>query len=249
MAIHDCSAQRLYVEAPLSHGASVPCSKDQAHYLLSVLRAGAGATALVFNGSDGEWQATIEVTGKRACTLVIGDQVRLQDQGPDVVLLFAPLKRARLDYMVQKAAELGVRELRPVLTERTVPDRVNISRMRANAIEAAEQCGILYVPDVFEPERLNSVVASWEPTRPLLFCDEGKAQENPLGVLQQLTAGQPVAVLIGPEGGFSHAERELLNTQSFIRSLSLGPRIMRADTAATAVLALVNAVLGDWQSS
>ena len=247
MAIHDCSAQRLYVEAPLSVGAQVVCSKEQFHYLLHVLRAKNGDTVLLFNGSEGEWRAILELTGKRDCTLRVTEQVRKQDNGPDVELHFAPLKRARLDYMVQKAAELGVARLQPVLTQYTVPDRVNIGRMRANAIEAAEQCGILYVPEVAEPVELKVALSKWNPARTLLFCDESCDIKDPIKVLSQLAPGSPVAVLIGPEGGFSQDERDLLLSQAFVRRLSLGPRIMRADTAATAILALVNAVLGDWR--
>ena len=173
-------------------------------------------------------------------------QVRPQEGGPDIDYLFAPLKRARLDYMVQKATEMGVARLRPVLTHRTTPERVNMERMRANAIEAAEQCGILRIPEVGEPEKLDRVLAGWDAARPLIFCDEGSEERCPFTALARLQPG-PLALLIGPEGGFDEAERALLLTQPFVTRISLGPRILRADTAAVAALALVNAALGDWR--
>ncbi len=247
MPIHDISAQRLFVESPLQAGASITCSKDQAHYLLNVLRAHDGDTLLVFNGHDGEWRATIQVAGKRACCIMVQEQVRGQHAGPDIHLLFAPLKRARLDYMVQKATELGVARLRPVLTQHTVPDRVNTERMRANVIEAAEQCGILYVPDISDPVRLGKVLQDWETGRTLIFCDEGAAISNPVASLSTLESQSPVAILIGPEGGFSCDERAQLNSHAFVHTISLGPRVIRADTAATAALALINATIGDWR--
>lgn len=246
MAIHDISAQRLLVSDPLSAGVTIACSKEQAHYLLHVLRAEDGAQLLVFNGRDGEWRAQISVLGKRTCALVIEQQVRAQEFGPDIHLLFAPLKRARLDFMVQKAAELGVAKLMPVLTRHTVPDRVNGDRMLANAIEAAEQCGILYVPQIEPPVQLSTALESWDPSRSLIFCDEGADVTNPIESLSALERGASVAVLIGPEGGFSNAERAQLKAMPFVHTISLGPRVMRADTAATAALAIVNAVIGDW---
>lgn len=246
MAIHDFSSQRLYVDHPLEAGASVVCEKDQAHYLLNVLRAKDGDELFVFNGRDGEWRANVELTGKRTCSLGIVEQTRPQETGPDIHLLFAPLKRARLDYMMQKAAELGVAKLVPVLTQHTVPDRVNTDRMRANVIEAAEQCGILFVPDISEPVKLGALLEEWDGTRTLIFCDEGADISNPVASLATLKRGAPVAVLIGPEGGFSSDERNRLKALAFVHRVSLGPRVMRADTAATAALALVNATIGDW---
>lgn len=247
MAIHDLSAQRLYVEVPLEAGAEIACTKDQAHYLLNVLRVSDGADLNVFNGQHGEWRAHLARIGKRDCSLHIGEQIRSQDNGPDVQLLFAPLKRARLDYMVQKAAELGVAQLAPVMTQHTVPDRVNLERMRANAIEAAEQCGILYIPQIIAPAPLKDVLDGWDDSRALVFCDEGAACADPIAGLSKLERGAPLAALIGPEGGFSEEERTHLNALAFVHAISLGPRIMRADTAATAVLTLLNAVLGDWR--
>ena len=247
MAIHDISAQRLFVESQLRSGEAIACTKDQAHYLLNVLRVQDGDALLVFNGCDGEWRVDVDVTGKRACRLKLLEQVRPQDTGPDIHLLFAPLKRARLDYMAQKAAELGAAKLLPVLTHHTVPDRVNTDRMRANVIEAAEQCGILYLPEISEPVRLNKVLDTWDSARRLIFCDEGAEITNPVASLSTLNKGAPVAVLIGPEGGFSREERAHLKSLAFVHVLSLGPRVMRADTAATAALALLNATLGDWR--
>lgn len=246
MPIHDFTAQRLYLDADLAPGRSIDCTPEQANYLGNVLRLQAGAVLLVFNGRDGEWRARVERPSKRRFSLVVGEQVRGQDGGPDIHYLFAPLKRARLDYIVQKAVELGVARLTPVLTRHTVAERVNLERMRANAIEAAEQCGILRLPEISPPVQLGHALAAWPPERRLIFCDESAEVKSPLAALRTLPPG-PVAVLIGPEGGFAADERERLLASSFALRLSLGPRIMRADTAAVAALALVCAVLGDWQ--
>ena len=246
MARYDFNAQRLFVEADLAAGASVACSAEQANYLRNVLRLKGGDPILVFNGRDGEWRAELAEAGKRAAVLCVGAQVRGQEGGPDVDYLFAPLKRARLDYLVQKATEMGVARLRPVLTRRTTPERVNMERMRANAVEAAEQCGILRIPELHAPAKLERVVADWDMGRPLLFCDEGAELGDPVAALAKLSPG-PLALLVGPEGGFDETERDLLLSRPFVTRLSLGPRILRADTAAVAALALVNAVLGDWR--
>ena len=246
MSRYDFAAQRLYVEADLAGGGTVACTPAQTNYLRNVLRLKAKATVLVFNGRDGEWRAELLDLGKRAAGLLVGARLREQEGGPDIDYLFAPLKRARLDYMVEKAAEMGVARLRPVLTRRTVAERVNLERMRAHAIEAAEQCGILRIPEVHAPEQLGRVMAAWDPARPLVFCDEDSDEACPFTALARIKPG-PVAVLIGPEGGFDPPERELLSSQPFVARISLGPRILRADTAAVAALALVNAVLGDWR--
>jgi len=246
MARYDFNAQRLFVEADLAAGASVACSAEQANYLRNVLRLKGGDPILVFNGRDGEWRAELAEAGKRAAVLRVGAQVRGQEGGPNIDYLFAPLKRARLDYLVQKATEMGVARLKPVLTRRTTPERVNIERMRANAVEAAEQCGILRIPELHAPAKLERVVAGWDTGRPLLFCDEGSELGDPVAALAKLRPG-PLALLVGPEGGFDETERDLLLSRPFVTRLSLGPRILRADTAAVAALALVNAVLGDWR--
>jgi 16S rRNA (uracil1498-N3)-methyltransferase len=246
MAIHNFSAQRLFLESDLKAGAIIPCSRDQANYLRNVLRLSAGDEVLVFNGQDGEWRARIAEADKRSCTLQPVEQIRPQQTGPDLDYLFAPLKRARLDYMVQKATEMGVARLRPVLTRHTIAERVNLDRMRANVIEAAEQCGVLRLPEVREPDRLERIVANWDESRPLIFCDEGAGVKDPVATLSVVPRG-PVAALVGPEGGFSAEERALLLAKPYAVRLSLGPRVLRADTAAVAALALVNAVIGDWR--
>ena len=237
---------RLFITSDLAEGALHECDANQTNYLAAVLRLDARAELLVFNGRDGEWLAEIAEVGRRSCRLQASKRVRPQTAGPDLHYLFAPLKRSRLDYMVQKATELGVSRLQPVLTRRTQADRVNLERMRANAIEAAEQCGVLRIPEVAEPEKLERVLAGWDPFRQLVFCDEAADLANPLEVLARLRPG-PMAVLIGPEGGFTVEEREALRRLPFVAALSLGPRIMRADTAAVAALTLVNAALGDWR--
>ncbi|HRD75098.1 MAG TPA: 16S rRNA (uracil(1498)-N(3))-methyltransferase [Hyphomicrobiaceae bacterium] len=244
-------APRLFVEADLAANALIRLNEAQSGYLTQVLRLGAGDAVLVFNGREGEWRASIAQTGKRRYELCLIDRSRLQICGSDIHYLFAPLKRARLDYMVQKAVEMGVSELRPVMTRRTVAERVNLHRMRANAIEAAEQCGVLHVPAIREPTELGRVLDHWDASRPLIFCDEAARIADPLkalGRLRSKSLGSPtaVALLIGPEGGFSPEERQRLLSLPFVAAISLGPRIMRADTAAVAALALVNAVLGDW---
>lgn len=243
---YDFRSPRLYVEANLGDGAAVPLEREQANYLLNVLRLGSGDSVLIFNGRDGEWLTRIEVAGKRNASLAIERQTRPQSNGPDLHYLFAPLKRARLDYMVQKATEMGVARLQPVLTRHTVAERVNGERIRANVIEAAEQCGILRVPEVAAPERLDRVLASWDAGRRLIFCDEGAPIADPVAALREIVPGQ-LAVLIGPEGGFAPEEREALIALPFVVRIAMGPRIMRADTAAVAALTLVNAVLGDWR--
>jgi 16S rRNA (uracil1498-N3)-methyltransferase len=246
MSRYDFAAQRLFVEADLARGTTVPCTPAQANYLRNVLRLKGGDTVLVFNGRQGEWRAALVEAGKRDVALAVEAKVREQSDGPDLDYLFAPLKRARLDYMVEKATEMGAARLRPVLTRRTVAERVNLERMRAHTIEAAEQCGILRLPEIAAPEKLERVVAGWDAARALVFCDEDSEEACPFTALARIRPG-PVAVLIGPEGGFDPTERELLSSQPFVTRISLGPRILRADTAAVAALALVNAVLGDWR--
>lgn len=246
MAVHDFTSQRLFVDHALGVGETVVCAPEQASYLRSVLRLSEGDEILIFNGRDGEWRARLSEAGKRGAALVAQERVRAQTGGPDLHYLFAPLKRARLDYMVQKATEMGVARLTPVLTRHTVAERVNLDRMRANVIEAAEQCGILRVPEVDEPVKLATALETWPPERRLVFCDEGAEQASPLAALAALPPG-PLAVLIGPEGGFSPDERAMIRARPETVALSLGPRIMRADTAAVAALALVNAALGDWR--
>ena len=240
------SLPRLYVEAPQRAGATVECTASQANYLGNVLRLGVADKLLVFNGQEGEWLAEITAMKRGACLLTAREQVRPQSAGPDIHYLFAPLKKARLDYMVQKATEMGVAALRPVMTRRTNAERVNVERMRANVVEAAEQCGILRLAEVSEPEKLGEVLRGWDASRALIFADEAAAVASPLEALAAVPRG-PLALLIGPEGGFDPAERELLLSLPFVYAISLGPRVMRANTAAVAALALMNAVLGDWR--
>jgi len=247
MPSYDFRGPRLFVDAPLAQDGRVELDRDQSNYLGNVLRLAAGAEVLAFNGRDGEWQAAIEGR-KRPDGLVILQQTRPQDRLPDLAYIFAPLKHARLDYMVQKAIEMGAASLQPVLTRFTQASRVNTERMRANVVEAAEQCGILSIATVAEPMPLERFLGQRAAGRLLIFCDEAAELENPIQSLQGAGAAEGVDVLIGPEGGFAEEERALLLRQPKILRLALGPRIMRADTAAVAALALVQAVLGDWGS-
>jgi 16S rRNA (uracil1498-N3)-methyltransferase len=242
----DFRAPRLFVDAALSSGEAIALERNQSNYLGNVLRLSAGESILVFNGRDGEWQAQI-AGRKRPDSLTILARTRPQDRLPDIAYVFAPLKHARLDYMVQKAVEMGASRLQPVLTRFTQVSRVNGERMRANVIEAAEQCGILSLAEVADPVPLDRFVSQRETKRLLVFCDEAAEVADPLQALQQrLTAPGGVDILIGPEGGFAEEERALLLRQPTILRLALGPRILRADTAGVAALALVQAALGDW---
>jgi 16S rRNA (uracil1498-N3)-methyltransferase len=243
---YDFRRQRLFVSPDLTAGARIAAEREQANYLLNVLRLKEGDAILLFNGRDGEWRARIGEANRKGCVLVVEEQMREQTPLPDLHYLFAPLKHARLDYMVQKAVEMGAGKLRPVLTQFTQVHRVNLERMRANTIEAAEQCGVLAIPDVEAPQKLADALADWDSTRRLIFCDEAAEVANPGAALKNLPRG-PAALLIGPEGGFSEAERADLLARSYVTALSLGPRILRADTAAVAALALVQSFIGDWR--
>jgi 16S rRNA (uracil1498-N3)-methyltransferase len=243
----DFRAPRLFVDAPLKAGEKIALERNQSNYLGNVLRLSAGESILVFNGRDGEWRAEIEGR-KRPDGLTIVARTRPQDRLPDIAYVFAPLKHARLDYMVQKAVEMGASALQPVLTRHTQVSRVNSERMRANVIEAAEQCGILSLAAVAEPVALDRFLEKRETSRLLVFCDEAADIGNPIEALRQgLTANDGIDILIGPEGGFAEEERTLLLRQPKTLRLSLGPRILRADTAGVAALALVQAALGDWR--
>jgi 16S rRNA (uracil1498-N3)-methyltransferase len=245
MKNEDDAACRLFVDADLGAGRRVELSREQAHYLRHVLRLADGASLLAFNGRDGEWLVRLASEGRRAAALEPVEPRRAQAVPGDLHLLFAPLKHARLDYMVQKAVEMGASRLVPVMTRRTQVVRLNLERMRANAIEAAEQCGILSIPDIVEPCPLAQAIAALEAERLLVFCDEAAEPGNAITALRALPRG-PLALLIGPEGGFAEDERRLILAREATARLSLGPRIMRADTAAVAALALVQACLGDW---
>lgn len=248
MPQHDFRSPRLFVDAPLAAGIQVPLDREQANYLGNVLRLAPGARVLAFNSRDGEWQALV-VGGKRVERLEMLSNTRPQDGLPDLAYVFAPLKHARLDYMVQKAVELGASKLVPVLTRFTQASRVNTERMRANVIEAAEQCGILSLAAVDEPVKLERHLAGRDGERLLVFCDEGADVADPVAALGAARdrATRGIDVLIGPEGGFAEEERALLLRQDNVLRLALGPRIMRADTAAVAALSLVQAVVGDWR--
>lgn len=248
MPKYDSKSPRLYVDVPLLAGQGIALDRDQTNYLGNVLRLAAGDGVLLFNGRDGEWQATL-AGRKRPDRAEIATQVRPQDRLSNVDYVFAPLKHARLDYMVQKAVEMGAAALRPVTTRFTQTARVNIERMRANVIEAAQQCGILSLAEVYEPLSLERYLAQRESSRLLVFCDEEADIANPATGLALISnqAQSGIDVVIGPEGGFAAEERSLLLAQPRTIRLSLGPRILRADTAAVAALALVQSTLGDWR--
>jgi len=241
---------RLYIDAPLAAGARLALDAAQANYLKNVMRLKAGDGVLVFNGREGEWRTALTDGGKRSAALDVGEQTRVQTSPLDLHYLFAPLKHARLDYMVQKAVEMGASRLQPVTMQHSQVGRINLERMRANAIEAAEQCGILTIPDVAEPMPFDRMIVSREPSRVLVFCDEAADVRDPVAALAAARQGAerpPLAVLVGPEGGFADHERAALTALPNVVRLALGPRILRADTAAVAALALVGSVLGDWR--
>ena len=237
---------RLYVPHDLSTDACLELDVGQSRYLASVMRQPVGSELAVFNGRDGEWRARIAEIGKRAVTLTAMARMRPQSFGPDLDLVIAIIKRSRLETIVEKAAELGVRRIRPVTTERTNTERVRVERLNAIAVEAAEQTGRLDTPTVAEPVRLERMLADWEPGRRLMFCDE--AGDAPQAAEALSGDGSAWAVLIGPEGGFAADERERLRALPFATPVSLGPRVLRADTAAISALTLWQSVLGDWRS-
>ena len=235
---------RLYVNAPLGAGQAVGLSREQAHYLMNVLRQGVGDNVALFNGVDGEWYATLAEAGRKGAVAVC-DHLQGQQRGlADIWLLFAPLKKARTDFIVEKAVELGAARLLPVLTRYTNAERLREDRMKAHIIEAAEQCGATALPSFELPVKLAKVVAGWDTTRRLLFCDERGAAPM---ITDVLNAPGPWAILIGPEGGFAPEEAEMLRELDFCVPASLGPRILRADTAALVALAIWQSKLGDWR--
>lgn len=238
--------QRLFVDHPLHAGSAEEATKEQFNYLVNVLRYEEGSSILVFNGRDGEWRADLSFAGRKRLVLTAVEQTRPQPEPCDLVYLFAPLKVGRLDYLVQKAVEMGAGVLQPVMTQHVQGKLGNIERVRANVVEAAEQCGVLGIPDVEEPRRLEDVLASWPSDRRIIFCDEGSDSQNPLPILNGIKE-KKLALLIGPEGGFSEAERRLLRSLDFVSAIPLGPRILRADTAAVAAMAVIQAAVGDWR--
>jgi 16S rRNA (uracil1498-N3)-methyltransferase len=242
----DFARHRLFVEAPLAAGVPVGLAEPAARYLGQVLRLGVDDRFLAFNGRDGEWRLRIDGIAKRALTAVPEARLRAQTPPSRLCCAFAPLKMARLDYLVQKLVEMGAGTIVPVITARTQVSRVNAERLRANIIEAAEQCGILSVPALADEVRLGRWLDAVPADRTLVFCDEFAELTDPIAALAGVPRGRPISVLIGPEGGFDDAERQRLCTMPNVIRLALGPRIMRADTAAVAALALVQAVCGDW---
>ncbi|WP_421090525.1 16S rRNA (uracil(1498)-N(3))-methyltransferase [Pseudochrobactrum sp. MP213Fo] len=237
--------QRLFTEMPLQAGQMIDAPADAAHYLLNVMRMRDGDPILLFNGVDGEWLAHIAQAGKKRLSLLPAELVRPQPAAPNLHYCFAPLKVGRMDYMIQKAVEMGAGILQPVITQHCQMPKLNGERMQANAREAAEQCGILSMPLYREPVRFDTFINEWDRSRALIFCDEAHDTNNPLPLLRTLK-GQPAGVLIGPEGGFSDEERRILRQQDFVTAIPLGPRILRADTAAVAAMALIQATIGDW---
>lgn len=236
---------RLFVPAELTAGAGVVPDPDQARYLTQVMRKGVGDEVLLFNGRDGEWRAEIAEVSKRGCRLALAEQVRPQTSGPDLDLVVALVKRGRLETIVEKAAELGARRVRLTVTRYTNADHARAPRLRAIATEAAEQTGRLDVPEIVEAEKLDRLLDGWDASRRLMFCDEGGDAVSPLA----LKDDGPWAILIGPEGGFSPEERERLRSLPFVTPVSLGPRILRADTAAISAMTLWQAALGDWRTA
>nr|WP_170540850.1 16S rRNA (uracil(1498)-N(3))-methyltransferase [Ruegeria arenilitoris] len=235
---------RLYVDHPLGAGQSVPLTREQAHYLFGVMRQAVGGQVALFNGRDGEWLAQVAEVGKRGGVLSCLEQTRPLQLPPDLWLLFAPIKKARTDFIVEKAAEMGAAKIMPVQTAFTNSERIRQDRLQAHAVEAAEQCGGTFVPEVCDLQRLDKLLDNWPDDRQLMFCDEAEA-----GSALRLAAqdkGRPWAILIGPEGGFSDAERQRLKNLPFTHVVSLGPRILRADTAAVAAMTLWQQALGDW---
>jgi 16S rRNA (uracil1498-N3)-methyltransferase len=237
---------RLFIPHDLAPGAELALDSGQSRYLAAVMRQAVGDEVLLFNGRDGEWRAKISAVTKRAVAVRAEASARPQAAGPDLDLIVALVKRGRLETIVEKAAELGARRVRLVATERTNADRARVERLSAIATEAAEQTGRLDVPEIFEPLKLDRLIADWPEGRRLLFCDEAGDAKPILDALKDAPTG-PWAILIGPEGGFSPRERQMLRALPDVTPASLGPRILRADTAAISALTLWQAALGDWR--
>jgi 16S rRNA (uracil1498-N3)-methyltransferase len=238
---------RLHVDHPLAEGQAVPLTADQAHYLTGVMRLGPGDPVHLFNGRDGEWRAALTVASRRGAMATCAVQTRRLAMPPDLWLLFAPVKKARTDFIVEKAVELGVARLQPVQTRHTNSERIRQDRLQAHAVEAAEQCGATFVPPVDDLQPLERVLRDWPKDRVLLWCDEDTATPTAGPAAPGPMPPAPAAILIGPEGGFSTDEAARLRALPFVRPLSLGPRILRADTAAVAAITLWQAAQGDWR--
>jgi len=237
--------QRLFVDDALAAGQPIEASKEHFHYLANVLRMAEGDAVLLFNGRDGEWHAPLSFPTRKRLLLTPAEQTRPQPDAPDLHYLFAPLKVGRLDYLVQKAVEMGAGVLQPVMTQHVQGKITSLERLQANAVEAAEQCGILAIPQVVPPRKLEDLLSGWPRERRIVFCDEGHGSQNPLPALQAITE-RKLALLVGPEGGFSDEERARLRGLDFVTPIPLGPRILRADTAAVAAMAVIQAAIGDW---
>ena len=237
--------QRLYVEAPIVAGQAIPTDPQQYNYLQNVLRMEEGAEVLIFNGRDGEWKAKLAFPSRKKIALVPEVETRAQPAASDLVYLFAPLKVGRLDYLVQKAVEMGAGVLQPVMTQHVQGKMPSLDKVRAQAIEAAEQCGILAIPDIRQGVRLRDLLETWDAERRIIYCDEGSETNNPVQALNAVTE-RKLALLVGPEGGFSEDERALLRSLPHVTAIPLGPRILRADTAAVAAMAVLQATIGDW---
>jgi 16S rRNA (uracil1498-N3)-methyltransferase len=237
---------RIHVPGTIASGDDIALAPEHAHHLRAVLRMEAGGRFLVFNGRDGEWLAEISRVDKKGVAARLVEQVRPQDPPATLHVLFAPLKIGRLDYLVQKLVEMGAGVIQPVLTDFTQNRSLRQDKLEAWVQEAAQQCGILAIPELRPALSLDEALAGWEPERSLMFCDEDSRIQNPLEALAGVERGK-IGVLIGPEGGFSDRERAMLRAKPFVTAIPLGPRILRADTAAVAALAVVQAALGDWR--
>ncbi|PHR61674.1 MAG: 16S rRNA (uracil(1498)-N(3))-methyltransferase [Robiginitomaculum sp.] len=234
---------RLYIDAPLVENACVDLTQAQVHFLGTVMRKSEGESVRVFNGGDGEYLANISHLSKRKATLEVSERLREPKACPDIWLLFAPLKKARNNFIIEKATELGVAKFLPILTERTT-SKIRMDKLEAHIIEAAEQTERLDIPNFAAPEKLETLLANWDETRTLIFADEEGDAQTAAEILSRVKT--PCAILIGPEGGFTAKERAYLRTQTYVVPMSLGPRILRADTAALATLSLWQALSGDW---
>ena len=238
--------QRLFIDQPLKQGSMIDLEREQANYLLNVLRLKDDSQLLVFNGQDGEWLTNLKQEGRKKAVLTLVEQTRAQPEPSDLVVLFAPIKVGRLEYMVQKMVEMGAGTIQPVFTDHTQLHKINEKRLSANILEAAEQCGVLSIPELKPAMKLSQLLSDWDETRQIIFCDEGTETNNPLSQLRTQST-EKFALLIGPEGGFSAQERETLQSLNHVTPIPLGPRILRADTALVAAMAVLQATIGDWE--
>lgn len=237
--------QRLFIDEAMSQDAEIMLPREQANYLLNVIRLKNQDQILVFNGRDGEWLAKLQQEGRKKASLMLFEQTRPQPKKTNLTIIFAPIKVGRLEYMVQKMVEMGAGNIQAVFTDHTQLHKINDKRLSANITEAAEQCGVLSIPELLPPVKIVNLLAEWDQSKQIIFCDEGHETNNPKSFLEPLR-GKELAILIGPEGGFSDDERKQLNDLDFVTSIPLGPRILRADTALVAAMAVVQSTIGDW---